>query len=201
MNLFARLYLYKFSNQVGYCSGMRDYLKEETKKGNLNIKQLKYLYKNLYKKTYYVQQNIFPVSQAMIKGLTIEEIENISKNLLDAGKYTVFSRGAKNYKYNKLFKDLEFMFKKYTKWKKYYSSTMLRRNTFIYTKLLNKAREENKFYDEKIYNYVEENVRNYKNYCNKMKTYKPKGITRHSRYTVVDLNNYKEIEKEMILLE
>lgn len=205
MNLLTRIYLLKFSNRVGYCTGMRDYLKEETQKGNLNFKQLRYLYKNLYKKTPYIQQNIHPVSQAMIKGITIEEIEKISRRLVDAEKYTIFSVGGKNNIYNKLYSDLEFMFNNYAKWKEHCSPTTLHIKTFVYTKLLKTAREENKSFNESIYKYVERNFKNYCRFHKKMDSYEPiiKNIHGH-RHSVADMyysNNdkSKENEKDMTL--
>lgn len=205
MNLLTRIYLLKFSNRVGYCTGMRDYLKEETQKGNLNFKQLRYLYKNLYKKTPYIQQNIHPVSQAMIKGITIEEIEKISRRLVDAEKYTIFSVGGKNDKYNKLFSDLEFMFNNYAKWKENCSPTTLHKKSLIYTKLLKTAREENRSFNESIYEYVERNFKNYCRFHKKMDSYKPsiKNIhnMRHTYMNISYSNNdkSKENEKDMTL--
>ncbi len=204
MNLLNSIYLLKFKNNVGYSTGLRDYLKEETEKGNLNLKQLRYLYKNLYKKTPYIQQNIYPVSQAMIKGVTTEEIEKISKRLVDAEKYTIFSVNGKNDTYNKIYSDLEFMLNNYASWKERCSPSTLHTKTFVYTKLLKTAREEEKSFNESVYEYVERNAKNYSRFHKKMDSYKPiiKDIHGH-KHTFANMfysnNKSKENEKDMTL--
>lgn len=173
MNLRTRLYLLKFSNNAGYTTGMRDYLKKETIEGNLNLKQLKYLYKNLYKKSSYIQQNIYPVSQAMIKGAETEDIESLSKKLLDANNYSIYSKGYHNDKYNKLYSDLEFILNKYCDYKNRLPMTTSYKNAYIYIKTLNEARQNEQIGEDKIYNYVEkEAIRNYINQRKHMKEIK-----------------------------
>ena len=197
MKWYTKLYLLRFSNHTGYCTDMRDYLTDEVKKGTLNHKQIKYLYKNLYRrKTPYIRQNIFPVSQAMINGVSTYDIEKIASKLLDANQFTIFSVGGKNDKYNKLFKDLEFMLNKFAHWSKNCMQTTTHRNVFLYTRILNDARLNKDFFDDEIYKYVEKEARNY--HKNRKKDFKPELRIRHIRHTVSNLVNYdKTVDKDL----
>ena len=103
-----------------YFKDLNTYLREMVEQDKLSYKNLKYLYKKLYiNKSLYIKQNIYQVSQFLIKGYSTEEAEKLAKLLPDAYKLTIFCYEEKEvgHIYNKLFKDLQFVYMQYDKYK------------------------------------------------------------------------------------
>lgn len=103
-----------------YFKNLNSYLREMLEEDKLSYGNLKYLYKKLYiGKSLFVKQNIFPVSQFLIKGYSTDETEKLAKLLPDAWKKNVFcyNEKEKGYIYNKLFMDLEFIYTMYDYYK------------------------------------------------------------------------------------
>lgn len=99
-----------------YFKDLNSYLREMVEQDKLSYENLKYLYKKLYiNKSLYIKQNIFPVSQFLIKGYSTEEAEELAKLLPDAYGVTVFcyDKNEKGKLFNKLFMDLEFVYMQY----------------------------------------------------------------------------------------
>lgn len=122
---FRMLMMYSKFRNNNYFVNLEEYLKERIDDGKLSYENLKYLYKELYRgHSLYVKQNIFQVGEFLSKGFSTEEAERIANILPDAKKYTVFCYDEKEvgYKYNKLFKDLEFAYSKYEKFCNRYDS-------------------------------------------------------------------------------
>ena len=99
-----------------YFKDLNSYLREMVEQEKLSYENLKYLYKKLYiNKSLFIKQNIFPVSQFLIKGYSTEEAEKLAKLLPDAYGVTIFcyDEKEKGKLYNKLFMDLEFVYLQY----------------------------------------------------------------------------------------
>ena len=99
-----------------YFKDLNSYLREMVEQEKLSYDNLRYLYKKLYiNKSLFIKQNIFPVSQFLIKGYSTEEAEKLAKLLPDAYGLSVFcyDEREKGKLFNKLFKDLEFVYLQY----------------------------------------------------------------------------------------
>ena len=99
-----------------YFKDLNSYLREMVEQEKLSYGNLKYLYKKLYiNKSLFIKQNIFPVSQFLIKGYSTEEAEKLAKLLPDAYGLSVFcyDEKEKGKLFNKLFMDLEFVYLQY----------------------------------------------------------------------------------------
>lgn len=99
-----------------YFKDLNSYLREMIEQDKLSYDNLKYLYKKLYiNKSLFIKQNIFPVSQFLIKGYCTEDAEKLAKLLLDAYGATIFcyDEKEKGKLFNKLFMDLEFVYMQY----------------------------------------------------------------------------------------
>ena len=99
-----------------YFKDLNSYLREMVEQEKLSYENLKYLYKKLYiNKSLFIKQNIYPVSQFLIKGYSTEEAEKLVKLLPDAYGVTIFcyDEKEKGKLFNKLFMDLEFVFMQY----------------------------------------------------------------------------------------
>lgn len=99
-----------------YFKDLNSYLREMIEQDKLSYNNLKYLYKKLYiNKSLFTKQNIFPVSQFLIKGYSTEETEKLAKLLPDAYGVTIFcyDEKEKGKLFNKLFMDLEFVYMQY----------------------------------------------------------------------------------------
>ena len=115
MNLRTFSIATRFRNN-NYFTNLGDYIHERVKENKLSYKDLKYLYKNLYRgHSLYVKQNIYPVGEFLSNGFSTAEAEKIAKLLPDAKKYTVFCYEEREcgYTYNKLFRDLQYAYFKY----------------------------------------------------------------------------------------
>ena len=103
-----------------YFKDLNSYLREMVEKEKLSYENLKYLFKKLYiNKSLFIKQNIFPVSQFLIKGYYTEEAEKLAKLLPDAHGLSVFcyDEKEKGKVFNKLFMDLEFVYLQYDEYK------------------------------------------------------------------------------------
>lgn len=103
-----------------YFKDLNSYLREMVEQDKLSYENLKYLYKKLYiNKSLFIKQNIFPVSQFLIKGYSTKEAEKLAKLLPDAYGVTIFcyDEKEKGKLFNKLFMDLEFVFMEYDEYK------------------------------------------------------------------------------------
>lgn len=103
-----------------YFKDLNSYLREMVEQDKLSYQNLKYLYKKLYiNKSLFIKQNIFPVSQFLIKGYSTEEAEKLAKLLPDAYGVTIFcyNEKEKGKLFNKLFMDLEFVYMQYDEYK------------------------------------------------------------------------------------
>lgn len=99
-----------------YFKDLNSYLREMIEQDKLSYDNLKYLYKKLYiNKSLFIKQNIFPVSQFLIKGYCTEDAEKLAKLLPDAYGVTIFcyDEKEKGKLFNKLFMDLEFVYMQY----------------------------------------------------------------------------------------
>ena len=124
MDLKTKLLLSKMKDN-DYFRNLNSYLTEMVKEEKLTYDNLKYLYNKLYKnKSLFIKQNIFPVGQFLIKGYSIQEAEKVAKLLPDANGLTIFcyDRKEKGDVYNKLFRDLEFVYMKYDYYKNIYGN-------------------------------------------------------------------------------
>ena len=89
-----------------YFKDLNSYLREMVEEDKLSYNNLKYLYNKLYRnKSLFIKQNIFPVSQFLIKGYSTEEAEKLANLLPDAKGLTVFcyDEKEKGNLFNKLF--------------------------------------------------------------------------------------------------
>lgn len=103
-----------------YFKDLNSYLREMVEEDKLSYNNLKYLYNKLYRnKSLFIKQNIFPVSQFLIKGYSTEEAEKLANLLPDAKGLTVFcyDEKEKGNLFNKLFMDLEFVYMQYDYYK------------------------------------------------------------------------------------
>lgn len=74
-----------------YFKDLNSYLREMVEEDKLSYNNLKYLYNKLYRnKSLFIKQNIFPVSQFLIKGYSTEEAEKLANLLPDANGLTIF---------------------------------------------------------------------------------------------------------------
>lgn len=115
MHIKTKLLL-NLMNDNNYFKNLNSYLNEIVKDEKLSYDNLKYLYNKLYiNKSLFIKQNIYPVSEFLIKGYSIEDAEKLANLLPDACGLTVFcySEKEKGYLYNKLFLDLEFIYMQY----------------------------------------------------------------------------------------
>lgn len=113
--------LLSFMHNNNYFKNLNEYLTDMVKENKLSYENLKYLYNKLYiNKSLYIKQNIYQVSQFLIKGYSTGEAEKLAKLLPDAYKLTIFcyDEKEKGYIYNKLFKDLQFVYMQYDNYKK-----------------------------------------------------------------------------------
>ncbi|MDO5555717.1 MAG: hypothetical protein Q4G09_03435 [Clostridia bacterium] len=120
MELKKKLLLSCFKDNC-YFKNLNEYLNDMVEQKDLSYENLKYLYLKMYiNKSYFIRQNIYPVSQFLLNGYTTKEAEKIAELLPDANKFTIFCYEEKevNYVYNKLFKDLEFAYYTYDKYVK-----------------------------------------------------------------------------------
>lgn len=118
IDLKTKILLSRMKNN-NYFKDLQDYLKEMVEENKLSYDNLKYLYKNLYKrKSLFIQQNIFPVSQFLIKGYSTDEVEKLARLLPDAKDLTIFCYEEKErgHLFNKLFRDLEFVYNNYDRY-------------------------------------------------------------------------------------
>ena len=103
-----------------YFKDLNSYLREMVEQEKLSYDNLRYLYKKLYiNKSLFIKQNILPVSQFLIKGYSTEKAEKLAKLLPDAYGLSVFcyDEKEKGKLFNKLFKDLEFVYLQYDEYK------------------------------------------------------------------------------------
>lgn len=103
-----------------YFKDLNSYLREMAQQMKLSYKNLRYLYRKLYRnKSLFIKQNIFPVSQFLIKGYSPQEAGKLAKLLPDAYGVTIFCYDKKEIGklYNKLFMDLEFVYMQYDEYK------------------------------------------------------------------------------------
>lgn len=99
-----------------YFKDLNSYLREMVEQNKLSYDNLKYLYSKMYiNKSLFIKQNIFPVSQFLIKGYSTEEAEKLANLLPDAYGVTIFcyDEKEKGKLFNKLFMDLEFVYMQY----------------------------------------------------------------------------------------
>lgn len=119
MDIKTKLLLNLMHNN-NYFKDLNSYLREMVEKNKLTYKNLRYLYNKMYlNKSLFIKQNIFPVSQFLIKGYSTEEAEKLAKLLPDAYGLTVFcdDEKEKGNMFNKLFMDLEFVYMQYDYYK------------------------------------------------------------------------------------
>lgn len=192
LNLLAKLYFVKFHVNKKDSIVKRTahkFLSDEIENGNLNYKQLKYLYNNIYNKPDEVIQNLIPVSQAMIKGISVNKIESIVSKLPN----TMNSKN-KSELYCKDYKDLKFILDKYITYiDRNVSKSNIERNIYKYLSTLKMAYLNN-IPKDKIYKYVEENVKKSNNHI-KIKTSKAKyqvHIKSKNKDYVHNFSSYKD---------
>ena len=113
--------LLNFMHDNNYFKDLNSYLREMAQQRKLSYNNLKYLYRKLYRnKSLFIKQNIFPVSQFLIKGYSPQEAGRLAKLLPDAYGVTIFCYDKKEIGklYNKLFMDLEFVYMQYDEYKR-----------------------------------------------------------------------------------
>ena len=118
MDIKSNIVLGLFNNN-SYFKNLKEYLTEMVDNEKLSFQNLKYLYSKMYiGKSEFIKQNIYPVSEFLIKGYSTQEAEKIAELLPDAHKLTVFCYDEKErgHTYNKLFCDLQFAYNTYDKY-------------------------------------------------------------------------------------
>ncbi len=118
MDIKSKIVLGLFNNN-SYFKNLKEYLTEMVENEKLSFQNLKYLYSKMYLgKSEFIKQNIYPVSEFLIKGYSTQEAEKIAELLPDAHKLTVFcyDEKEKGHTYNKLFRDLQFAYNTYDKY-------------------------------------------------------------------------------------
>ena len=111
MDLKLKMLATRFRNNY-----LNEYINNKVKENKLTFETLKYIYLEMYRNhSGFIKLNIYPVTEFLIKGYTIEEAEKIAKLLPDAFGKDVFcyDEKEKGYKYNKLFNDLRFAYDVY----------------------------------------------------------------------------------------
>lgn len=120
MDIKTKMVLGLFNNN-SYFKNLKEYLTEKMENKELSFQNLKYLYAKMYiGKSEFIKQNIYPVSEFLIKGYSTQEAEKIAELLPDAHKLTIFcyDEKEKGHTYNKLFRDLQFAYNTYNKYMK-----------------------------------------------------------------------------------
>lgn len=118
MDIKTKMVLGLFNNN-SYFKNLKEYLTEKMENKELSFQNLKYLYAKMYiGKSEFIKQNIYPVSEFLIKGYSTQEAEKIAELLPDAHKLTIFcyDEKEKGHTYNKLFRDLQFSYNTYDKY-------------------------------------------------------------------------------------
>ena len=119
MDIKTNMVLGLFKNN-SYFKNLKEYLTEKMENKELSFQNLKYLYAKMYiGKSEFIKQNIYPVSEFLIKGYSTQEAEKIAELLPDAHKLTIFcyDEKEKGHTYNKLFSDLQFAYNIYDKYR------------------------------------------------------------------------------------
>ena len=119
MDIKTKMVLGLFNNN-SYFKNLKEYLTEKMENKELSFQNLKYLYAKMYiGKSEFIKQNIYPVSEFLIKGYSAQEAEKIAELLPDAHKLTIFCYAEKEegHIYNKLFCDLQFAYNIYDKYR------------------------------------------------------------------------------------
>ena len=119
MDIKTKMVLGLFNNN-SYFKNLKEYLTEKMENKELSFQNLKYLYAKMYiGKSEFIKQNIYPVSEFLIKGYSAQEAEKIAELLPDAHKLTIFcyAEKEKGHTYNKLFSDLQFAYNIYDKYR------------------------------------------------------------------------------------
>ena len=90
MDIKTKMVLGLFNNN-SYFKNLKEYLTEKMENKELSFQNLKYLYAKMYiGKSEFIKQNIYPVSEFLIKGYSAQEAEKIAELLPDAHKLTIF---------------------------------------------------------------------------------------------------------------
>ena len=119
MDIKSKIVLGLF-NDNSYFTNLKKYVTEMVENEKLSFQNLKYLYSKMYiGKSEFIKQNIFPVSEFLIKGYSTKEAEKIAELLPDAYKLSIFCDNKKEigHIYNKLFTDLKFAYNIYDKYR------------------------------------------------------------------------------------
>lgn len=119
MDIKSKIVLGLF-NDNSYFTNLKEYVTEMVENEKLSFQNLKYLYSKMYiGKSEFIKQNIFPVSEFLIKGYSTKEAEKIAELLPDAYKLSIFCDNKKEigHIYNKLFTDLKFAYNIYDKYR------------------------------------------------------------------------------------
>ena len=119
MDIKSKIVLGLF-NDNSYFTNLKKYVTEMVENEKLSFQNLKYLYSKMYiGKSEFIKQNIFPVSEFLIKGYSTKEAEKIAELLPDAYKLSIFCDNKKEigHTYNKLFTDLQFAYNIYDKYR------------------------------------------------------------------------------------
>ena len=115
MDLKLKMLANRFRNNSFFLD-LNEYINTKVKENKLTFETLKYIYLEMYRNhSEFIKLNIYPITEFLVKGYTIEEAENIAKLLPDAFGKDVFcyNEKEKGYKYNKLFGDLLFAYEIY----------------------------------------------------------------------------------------
>lgn len=119
MDIKSKIVLGLF-NDNSYFTNLKEYVTEMVENEKLSFQNLKYLYSKMYiGKSEFIKQNIFPVSEFLIKGYSTKEAEKIAELLPGAYKLSIFCDNKKEigHIYNKLFTDLKFAYNIYDKYR------------------------------------------------------------------------------------
>ena len=119
MDIKSKIVLGLF-NDNSYFTNLKEYVTEMVENEKLSFQNLKYLYSKMYiGKSEFIKQNIFLVSEFLIKGYSTKEAEKIAELLPDAYKLSIFCDNKKEigHIYNKLFTDLKFAYNIYDKYR------------------------------------------------------------------------------------
>ena len=192
MDVRTKLLTMRFRNNSFFLD-LHDFIKEKVNYGELSYKNLKYVYKKMYRhKSLFIKQNLFPVVEFLCKGYTPAESRSLAKLLEDATDKTIFCHGKreKNYVYNKLFKDLCFAYNRYDYYRKKDNPPVIARR-LVKQEIENTSIQQR----EKEYDYFEKN--------NKFKkdSYLPsKMISKNIEEYIKEENKEKIVDKEEVNL-
>lgn len=185
MDLKRKMLINQFSSKDVHFKDTKEYLTDCVEKSNLSYEKLKYLYDNLYNsRSFYLQQNLFPVCEFLRKGYSIDECEKLTHYLEDSASAFTEEKN-RGRLYNKPYYDLGFAYYTYDKHIKRgnYTNEALRKTLFELSVTDRMEREVemqlvmSEYIDSQHFNIYQKHLRNnISTIQEKVKTRRNKGI-------------------------